>query len=231
MPCDLRPTMSESEDASGMTIFEQLELSDDTRIVVTVLPRWEGITVRRLDDEGVLEQIDFPCPTAGIGGGRIIASPSERLILISLFSGQSEEGYELFVLDNGMRKVASQEYEFGESASYCFSPDESHVVMALPFTCSEWWSPWDDGQVEPLDRGRLAFDFGQLRIQEIATGHVCVSTIRISAPESWSPERRDYDEDMRPRFLPDGTLALSMPWRDIVTSVPPPATIVVSVDE
>ena len=59
-------------------------------------------------------------------------SPSGRLALLSMFSGQSEEGYELFRLGPGITKVAGLRYRLGEAASSAFSPDEARLVMALP---------------------------------------------------------------------------------------------------
>lgn len=211
--------------------FEHLDLCDGTRIVVMPTDERGVLTIQRRRTDSVLCQIELPYPSAGVGGARVVASPSERLALISLYSGQSEEAYELLDIVDGLRRIAGQDYQFGQAASYCFSTDESVVVMALPYASSDWWAPWEDEQVETLAPGRLAFDFGQLRFQQIATGEIFVATIRISVPERWSPDRRSYDADMRPRFLPDGSLAVSLPWREWVIPVPAPATLVVPVDE
>jgi hypothetical protein len=211
--------------------FEPATLSDGTSVVVRPShPGYGTITVEHRRADVVLSQLAFRSPNAGLGGGCVILSPSEQLALVSLSSGQSEEGYELFDLTGGLRKVAGEPYRFGEAASFAFSSDEAQVVMALPFTCSEWWLPWDDGEVEPDGDDRLAFDFGQLRFQEIATGRLHVSTLRVSASRTWSPERAGYDPDMRPRFLASGRLAFSMPWGDVDTGLPAPATIVLPLD-
>jgi hypothetical protein len=152
------------------------------------------------------------------------------MALVAMFSGQSEEGYVLLGVDDGVKKLSEQPYVFGETASYCFSSDETVVVMALPFSCIEWWLPWDDGEAVPEGSGRHGFPFGQVRVQEIATGDVSACELRASARSDWSPRREPYDSDMRPRFLSDDLLQISLPWRKLELRLPLPATVVVPVE-
>jgi hypothetical protein len=137
-----------------------------------------------------------------------------------MFSGQSEEGHELFTLADGLKRVAGLSYQYGEGASFCFSPDETILVMALPFTCSEWWYPWDDGEAEPDGFGRLSIGFGQLWVHEITTGKISVHELRVSASEDCKLEHLDYDPDLKPQFLSQKELELSMPWKVFVIPIP-----------
>ena len=132
--------------------FTPAVLSDGSQIGVEVRSSNAGpgvVAVQLRRGEIVVDEVLLPYPSAGLGGGRIILSSSEQFALLSLFSGQSEEAYELFSVGHRLTSLASLSYQLGEAASYCFSPDDSLLVMALPFTCSEWWLPWDEGEVEP----------------------------------------------------------------------------------
>src|SRR5262245_33007743 len=108
--------------------FSPAELSNGDRIVID--PSASGGGVRQMAvhlhrKDGRTDSVLLPYPDAGLGGGRIIVSPSERLAVLSIYSGQSEEAYELFRIADGFTRVGGLGYQLGEFASYCFSPDES----------------------------------------------------------------------------------------------------------
>lgn len=210
--------------------FAPVSLPGGDTLVFQAYPRTGTIVFARVRDGAMVDALSLPYPTAGLGGGRISLAPSGRIALVAMFSGQSEEGYLLFGLDGGLKKLAEQPYVFGESADYCFSTDESLFAMALPFSCIEWWLPWDDGEAKPDGSGRRRFPFGQLRVQEIATGRVSVCELRVSAADDWSPKREPYDPEMRPRFLSDTRLQVSLPWRQLEVSLPLPAALTVPVE-
>ena len=220
---------------SSDTDFTPVMLSTGEQLVVSLPSRWAGawyawvskrfdyvIMLQIVKDGAVLDQASVPYPSAGIGGGRLLVSPSERFVVLSMFSGQSEERYDLFKLSGGLRHVGGLNYQLGEVASYAFSPDEALLAMALPFTCSEWWLPWEDGEVELGETGCLSFAFGQLRLHNIETGTTSLHELRVTAPEAWRPSGEDYDPDLRPRFLPNQRIALSMPWGDVELALTPP---------
>jgi hypothetical protein len=145
-----------------------------------------------------------------------------------MFSGQSEESYELFRVGDGLERVASMGYERGEVACFCFSKQEDLLLMALPDMCCEWWQPWEDGEAEPDGKGRLSFRFGQIRVLEIETNTVSVHEIRVSVDEGWEPNDAPYDPELNPR-LDAKRLLLSMPWGETEIPVPMPGTVVVPV--
>jgi hypothetical protein len=211
-----------------------VELSNGARIVIQTsapVSSTSRVSVQLRLKDGAVDEVLLPYPRAGLGGGRIIVSPSERFALFAMFSGQSEEAYELFGIGRGITRVAGLSYQFGEGASYCFSPDEKFLAMALPFMCSEWWLPWDDEEAEPDGEGRLSFGFGQLRLHEIATGEISSHELRVSASEGWQPARTEYDPDLKPRFLSGPQLALSMPWGEVAVPVPIPDIVVMPVGD
>ena len=211
--------------------FEPVKLSNGAHLAAVVPSTVDGVLAVQLRrGGGIVDEAKLPYPSAGLAGGRLIISPREQFALLSIFSGQSEEGYELFRLGNGITRVFSQPYQFGETASFCFSPDELVIVMALPFACSEWWLPWEDGEAEPDGAGRLVFAFGQLRIHDIATGNISTHELRVSVPDAWQPSRREYDPDLKPRFVTGPRLALSMPWGEVEMLLPLPEAVTLLVE-
>jgi hypothetical protein len=213
--------------------FQGAALSDGRRVSVVLrgsVADPDGIGVQLLRDDVVIDEVLLPFPNAGLGGGHIVLSSSERFALLSTFSGQSEEGYELFRLDDRITLVARLSYQFGEAASYCFSPDESLLVMALPSSCIEWWSPWDEGEAEPAEEGRSCFNFGLLTVQDTATARISFHELAVTVPAAWQPSRAEYDPDLRPRFFGDRRLGLSMPWGEIELPLPLPERVVLLVE-
>jgi hypothetical protein len=126
-------------------ILHELALPDGRRILADVSPR-SGIRVARFDAESrELARCQLDYPLAGFGGGGWVLSPSGKLLVLHYYSGQSEETFALLDLSHGaVRLVANPRYEFGEYASYAFSPEEGKMIMALPRACVEWWAPWED---------------------------------------------------------------------------------------
>jgi hypothetical protein len=147
-----------------------------------------------------------------------------------MYSGQSEEGYELFQIGDGIARVSGLPYVFGDGAGFCFSADESILVMALAFSSMEWWLPWEEEAAEPDDDGRLVFAFGELRTHDIATSAISVHEMRVCVGTDWEPARREYDPNLEPRFIDQRRLALSMPWGDIELDVPPRGQITLVVE-
>jgi hypothetical protein len=186
------------------------------------------VAVRLTRSGQVVAENRLPFPRRGLGGGRIILSPSQRFAVVSMFSGQSEEGYELFRLDAGLERVASLGYQPGEVAGFCFSNQEDLLLMALPDTCCEWWRPWEDGEGEADGEDRLSFRFGQIRVLNIETDTVSVHEIRVSVEEGWHPSDQSYDPDLKPR-LEGRRLLLSMPWGETEIPIPMPSVVVVRI--
>jgi hypothetical protein len=176
-----------------------------------------------------MSEVDLPYPQLGLAGGRIILSPSERFAVLSMFSGQSEEGYELFRVGDDIERLAGLPYQYGEVASFCFSEHEDLLLMALPFMCSEWWQLRENTEPEP-DGDRLAFGFGQIRVHEITTHTVSVHEIQVSVREGWKPNEAAYDPDLHPR-LEGERLMLSMPWGETQIRLPIPHNVVIRVGD
>jgi hypothetical protein len=207
-------------------MFEPVQLSDGTQIRVSAA--YPFVTIEHRAERLVLAKLQLPFPSAGLGGGALVLSPSERLALVTMYSGQSEEGYQLLQIQEGLRLIASEPYRFGESASYCFAPDESVLAMALPFSCTDWWLPWDDGELERDDQGQRTFSFGELQFRDLKTQVSIASLIKVRPPQDWEPSRAQYDPDLRPRFADPEHLRFQMPWGEVEVRYPPAEDIVLT---
>lgn len=67
-----------------------------------------------------LSSYPFTCPSGGYGGGTLLLSPSEQYLIFSFFSGQSEEGFSLFhIEDSRLVPLFESEYFYGEGEATC----------------------------------------------------------------------------------------------------------------
>lgn len=195
-----------------------LQLSDGR--VVSVCTADDPIRLRIGNGASINDSLEIPYPGSGFAGGYLIASPRETFVAFSFYSGQSEECFQIFRLKPRLEQVVAIEYMCGEASSCVFSPDEEILAFALPFSCSEWWQPWDDEDTELDGSGRPFFDFGVICIQPTAGGDFSTHTLRVTLPNSWEPEREDYDPFLKPEFRGTNSVLVSMPWGREVFSLP-----------
>jgi hypothetical protein len=159
----------------------------------------------------------------------IFLSPSERFVVLSVFSGQSEERYDLFRVDEGLERVGGVPYQFGEVANYCFSEDEAFLVMALPATCSEWWVLSEDGEPEPGDGEHVSFGFATVLFHNIKDANISVHQVRVAVPADWSSAELNYEPDLHPRLATGSRLLLAMPWGDTEVALPMAPVVTIAV--
>jgi hypothetical protein len=180
-----------------------------------------SIAIVRVRGDRREERVEFPYPRAGFGEGALTLSSSERLLLFSYFSGQSEEAYRLIATEPQLQELGSCPYMFGEAASYAFSPHEKAMLMALPASCT----PWEVDELEEDRSGNLFLEFGLLRIHRIVDDVATHHSLRAYFEQAWEPNRGGYDPDMKPEIdnegnvtitLPSGRMQLAPPISDVV---------------
>lgn len=170
-------------------------------------------------------RVALPYPREGVGGGRWYASPSERLAVLSLYSGQSAEGYEVFAISPTLQHLCGLPYVHGELASFAFSASEASLVMAYSLSCTEFTQEeLADGVV---DGDAVVFPVGALIVRALASTRLSRCEIRVRI-------ERDRElgsingEALNPRFVDESQLAFSLPWReDVRVALPLPEHIVV----
>ena len=143
-------------------------------------------------------------------------SPSERLLLFSYYSGQSEEAYRLISTEPQLHELGSCRYIFGEAASYAFSPDEHLMLMALPASCT----PQEEDELQEDRSGNRFLDFGLLRIHRIVDDVATQHSLRLYFGQAWEPDRGAYDPDLKPEIDNDGGVGITLPWGRVTLSPP-----------
>jgi hypothetical protein len=99
------------------------------------------------------------------------------------------------------------------------------LLMALPASCSEWWSPWDDDELEVDERGRRYLEFGLFRVHRLREGMAYQHLIRVYPSDRWEPKRDDYDPDLLPMIDNIGRVELHMPWGALLLESPIPEVV------
>lgn len=193
--------------------LHELVLSDGGKVVADVSVD-RGIRATRFDAksrEQATLQLDYP--SAGFSGGGWVLSPSGRLLVLHYYSGQSESTFVLLNLSDGVLTiVARPEYQFGEYASYAFSPNEDKMIMALPRTCVDWWERWEGDGLDTADDGVAVFPFATLMLCSTDSGQLHRVAIEI-APAVLNPINKDeYDPDLAPRISANTELTIQLPW-------------------
>jgi hypothetical protein len=174
----------------------------------------------------VLDDLLYGLPEAGVDD--LVVSPSGRLLLTYLNSGQGQNGYELFDLDGPLRRLGIGEI-FTLSAMYCapvFSPGERLVACSPGTREGTFWTPgeqdWPADGDDPLDEVEIASiggmaTFGSLVLHDIAEDVTSTHLLQFDLPPGWVPHdpwdsRWEYGanavefpaDDLVRLLLPDG---------------------------
>lgn len=173
----------------------------------------------------VLDSIELKYPSAGYGGGAIHLSPSKRKIVFTYYSGQSEEAFSVFELSDKLKVVYESEYYFGEAASYCLNLNESLLVQALPRTCTEWWIPWEDGDLEEDGGCSGYFEFCDINILNFNTLELSRHVIRVKPAKNWRPPSEAKNPFLFLKFSSENQFSIDFPWGSNTLSFPLPKLI------
>jgi hypothetical protein len=196
----------------------------------SLLAAWsspEGMFVQRESGGAVAAQLRFRYPRAGLGGGRLVVSPHGRRAVLSYFSGQSEEAFELIDLDEGLRSLAHQDYVFGQTAEFGFSPDEDIVVAFIPQHGDMWW-PEDEDDVDLVEDGRRRFHLGCLVVHAVSMARTTAHELTAVTERMRPPNNTAWEPSPIPELTPP-RLRLPMPWSTVELKLPLPPEIIVIV--
>lgn len=173
-----------------------------------------GVAVELQAADGSVQRIDLPYPPAGVGGLELVASPDERFAALLVYSGQSEQGYELFSLEPTLHHVSRLPYVQGEGLAPVFSPDSRYLAMVVTSGWRERGTGEDaENLLDPEARGEVLIDWGVLYVQEIPEGHVEASPIGTWIQRKTEPDDLyGWDFYESPRFTSNDRLVLPLPW-------------------
>src|SRR5690242_13282322 len=163
--------------------------------------------------DGATSEIVLPCPQLGYGGHELVVSPEEDYLALYLFSGQSEQGWELFSLVPELRHVGSLPYVEGEGDPPQFSPDGQWLAMLVAVAprvrdTGEFFESTSDASAS----GTVVVDWARLYLQHLPDRDIMSHAVGASVPRSLDPDEFcDWTYDSM-RFVTVTTLELRMPW-------------------
>lgn len=168
-----------------------------------------------------LSSYPFTCPSGGYGGGTLLLSPSEQYLIFSFFSGQSEEGFSLFQIeDSRLVPLFESEYFYGEGASYLFSDDEGVLFQSL----LGGFGPWYVEDAYQDEEGAPYFRYGEINILDVKSKSLSRHKFHVYPSESWEAEI-DGPSDIS-KITGGDTLHIAMPWGEETLTLPLEDTIV-----
>lgn len=194
------------ETSVTLSDMREIFLNDDDDIIISM----------KRDDE-ILHTFEVPFPSAGYGGGMLMLSPSERYLVFSFYSGQSEEAYILFeIQDSCLEFIYGTDYLYGEGISYLFSEREELLYQALPKSLG----PWYREDAEENAKGELIFEFCQINVLDIQRKTVACHSIQVVPSEHWDDEWAEGEPPCLMEIIDCHALSIVMPWGEEQLALP-----------
>lgn len=195
-----------------------LSLSDGRKIV---LEDDDDIFLSLISNDKTEDIFEIPYPSAGYGGGSILLSPSEKYLVFSYFSGESEEAFSLLKIENEQLKfLYDSGYLYGEEADYSFVNDEKILIQT--FRIGAWYK--EDAETD--ENGDIYYDFGELNLFNLETYELERHMIRVYPSDDWEEEETDVGTFAFSE-MNDSQLNVIVPWGNVVFQKPLPNILVV----
>ncbi|WP_290580517.1 hypothetical protein [Ketobacter sp.] len=184
------------------------------------------LSINLIFNGNVIDSHTLGYPSAGFGGGSIHLSPTKTKLVFAYYSGQSEEAFSIFEIGNQLKALYESEYFFGEAASYCFSPNETTFVQAIPRSCTEWWLPWEDGDIEDDELCKGYFEFCEINILDLKNLKLNNCVVRLVPDANWKPPEKAGDPFLHEKMPSEETLEIGFPWGKKVLALPLPKVVI-----
>ena len=157
-------------------------LADGSKII---LQDEDDISLSLISNDGTKDIFQFPYHSGGYGGGSLLLSPSERYVIFSYFSGESEEGFVLLEIVNNQFKILyDSDYLYGEDANYSFADNEKILIQT--FRIGSWYI---DAKTD--ESGDMYYTFGELNLLNLETLNLDRHKILVYPSDGWKEEKTD----------------------------------------
>lgn len=199
-------------------LVNHVTLADGRKIV---LHDEDDISLSLVSYSGVEETLPFSHLSGNYGGGSLLLSPSQKYVIFSYFSGESEEGFALLeIVNNRLKLMYDSDYLYGEDANYSFANDERTIIQT--FRTGAWYK--DEAEID--ENGDMYYEFGELNLLSLKTNNLNRHTILVYPSDDWKEEETDVGTFS---FLgiEDGILRVEMPWGSEAFQYPLQETLVV----
>lgn len=163
----------------------------------------------------------FPYHSGGYGGGSLLLSPSEKYVIFSYFSGESEEGFALLeIVDGQFKFLYDSDYLYGEDANYSFA--DSEKILVQTFRIGSWYK--EDAEID--ENGDMYYTFGELNLLNLETFNLDRHTVLVYPSDDWKEEKTDVGVFLF-SDIADGILRVEMPWGSEIFQYPLQETLVI----
>lgn len=158
---------------------------------------------------------EIPYPLEGYGGGTLLLSLSEKYLLFSYYSGQSEEAFILFRIEGeALKTVYESGYLYGEGAGYIFSNNEEFLFQTLR---TGWWY---ESEAEMDKNGNRFYEFGEINILNIMKKTLNKHRVQIYPSSDWKEEVTDEGDFLLSKIVNDDRISVIMPWGEEKLALP-----------
>lgn len=199
-------------------LVSHITLADGRRIV---LHDEDDISLSLVSNSGVEETLPFSHLSGNYGGGSLLLSPSQRYVIFSYFSGESEEGFALLeIVNKRLKLMYDSDYLYGEDANYNFANDERTIIQT--FRTGAWYK--DEAEID--ENGDMYYEFGELNLLSLETNNLNRHTILVYPSDDWKEEETDVGT-FSFSGIADGMLRVEMPWGSEAFQYPLQETLVV----
>lgn len=167
----------------------------------------DDILLSLIANDEVESTFQVSYPSAGYGGGSLLLSPSEQYLLFSYFSGESEEAFTFFKIDNKQLKfLYDSGYLYGEDANYCFVNNEKLLIQT--FRTGFWYE--EDAETD--ENGDKYYEFGVINIFNVETQDLNTHNIRVYPSAEWEEEKTDVGLFIFSEIINGSAFSVIMPW-------------------
>lgn len=195
-----------------------LTLADGSKII---LQDEDGISLSLVLNGTTKDTFQVPYHSGGYGGGSLLLSPSEKYVVFSYFSGESEEGFALLkIVDGKFKLLYDSDYLYGEDANYSFA--DSEKILIQTFRIGSWYK--EDAETD--ENGDMYYTFGELNLLNLETFNLDRHTVLVYPSDDWKEEKTDVGAFLF-SDIADGILRVEMPWGSEVFQYPLQETLVV----
>jgi hypothetical protein len=162
--------------------------------------------------------VRLPPPVAGLEGLELVVSPDERYACLFVYSGQSQQGWELFEVEPALRHVSSLPYVHGEGLAPVFSPDSRYVAMVVTRQPTERGTGKKaEKLLKPDATGEVLIDWAMLYAQRVPSAPVEASPVGTWVKCSMEAgELLGWDLYESLRFTGKHRLVLPLPWGGVL---------------
>lgn len=158
---------------------------------------------------------EIPYPDAGYGGGGLFLSPSEQYLAFVSFSGESEEAFVLFKIEDDSLEVQYESgYLYGEDGDYSFSEDEKLFLQTLRT------GAWYAGEEEVDADGNKFYEFGAINAFDLQQKTFAQHTVDVCPSDDWEEEVTDNGAFQILGLIENKSLEVALPWGKEILAYP-----------